>query len=103
MTARASFEAACHAAITKHRHALADGTYRVTADNALVDAILKAADVYALGATIHRQKAHVNAKALDEALASIRATTPEARADILAASRTDIGRQPTYGTKKAAG
>ena len=74
MTARASFEAACHAAITKHRHALADGTYRVTADNQLVDTLLKAGDVYALGADVAKRQAQVNARALDEALAKVRAS-----------------------------
>lgn len=44
MTARADFEAAVHGALTKHRHALADGTWQRTADNALVDEVLNAWD-----------------------------------------------------------
>lgn len=75
MTARNDMEAATWAALAKHRRALADGTYRVTADNQLVDAILKAGDAYALGADIAKRQAQVNARALDEALNKIKAAS----------------------------
>jgi len=41
MTARASFEQACHAALTRHRQQLRDGTWQRTADNQLVDTLVK--------------------------------------------------------------
>ena len=47
-TRRDVMEKSCHAALARYKQAVAEGTWRVTADNALVDAILKAADRYAL-------------------------------------------------------
>ena len=96
MTARDSMEAACHAAVTRLRQDIQNGVYRPVADAALVDAVLKAADRYALGAAAARRREQVTARALDEALAKVRDASP---ADVLRAERTDIGRQPTYGTK----
>ena len=46
MTAGASFEAQCHAALACYKQDIADGTCRITADNTLVDRLLKAADRY---------------------------------------------------------
>ena len=104
MTARAVFEASCHSALTKHTKAVAEGTWRPVADNALVDAILKAADRYALGADAARRREQVTARALDAALDKLmaEADTPAGRAAAVRAERTDIGRQPTYGTKAKA-
>lgn len=50
MTVRDSVEAQCHAALSVYKQDVADGVWRVTADNTLVDAFLKAADKYAEGA-----------------------------------------------------
>ena len=43
-------EKSCHAALARYKQDVADGMWRVTADNKLVDAIIKAADKYALTA-----------------------------------------------------
>lgn len=47
MTARANLEAQLHSCLAKYKQNVADGMWRVTADNTLVDAFLKAADKYA--------------------------------------------------------
>ena len=73
MTARASFEQACHAALTRHRQQLREGVYPRTADNQFVDTLLKAADTYAHGASIHRQRRTITLKQIDAALETIRA------------------------------
>ena len=73
MTARDSMEAATHKALAEYKLAVAEGTWRVTADNQLVDAVLKAADKYALGAAVTRRRDQVRAADLDAALAKVRA------------------------------
>ena len=71
MRQRDVFEANCHAALTRYKEAIQQGTWHVTADNALVDAILKAADRYAYGATVTRRRAQIHAADLDAALARV--------------------------------
>ena len=73
MTARAAFEATAWAAWRKYRQAIADqtpcpckacrepGTYRTPADYALLDTLLRAADVYAHGAASMRRRSQVRA------------------------------------------
>lgn len=86
MTARATFEAGCWAALAKHKQAIADGTWQRTADNSLVDAVLKAADAYLLAAI--------------EKAAEYGGTTPAERRIALRQARSDIGRQPANGTAR---
>ena len=47
MTARAVIEAQAHSALARYKQDVADGMWRVTAVNTLVDAFLKIADKYA--------------------------------------------------------
>ena len=56
MRPRDIFEAQCHAALARHKQAIADGTWHVTADNTLVDTILKAWEKSLVAEARHLQR-----------------------------------------------
>jgi hypothetical protein len=90
VTARDSMEAATHAALSRYKQAVAEGTWRVTADNQLVDTILKAADKYALTALDTRVRDQIEAGLA----AGRRAALEEARSQawVAAGKRTAAAR-----------
>lgn len=87
-TARDVFQASCYAALARHTEAIGNGTWRVTADNAMVDALLKAWEKSMTSRAAYAERgvpAGVRPGSLEGQLARLRAEiygdTPEEQAE----------------------